>query len=220
MAATLPPVDTPLWHEVHVLSPGAPVLLAGGCGNAIIKSGIASKFPPSWIGLLSARLDRHSSGTQISQSPADFVRSAEKCRASPAELLQRRRMVAACQSLLDERMLGGPGSLFRVSSAGLSRPFPGSLTPGQVQVVNPRRSASAFDAAPGNPACFATNGTGSPIHVTRLADRMFPIRREVSVFSRCSLGGSPTLGCAKQIHYWSRVQFRYRLNHTVVPVLP
>jgi len=72
VAATLPPVDTPLWHEVHVLSPGAPVLLAGGCGNAIIKSGIASKFPPSWIGLLSARLARHHSGTRISQSPADL----------------------------------------------------------------------------------------------------------------------------------------------------
>jgi len=99
-----------------------------------------------------------------------FVRSAETCRASPAELLEHRRMVAACQSLLNERMLGGPGSLFKVSSVGSGRPFPGSLKPGQVQVVNPRRSVSAFDAALGNPACFATMEQALPAtsHVSRI----------------------------------------------------
>src|SRR5215469_1544617 len=55
-------------------------------------------------------------------------------------------------------------------------------------------------------------------HVSRV--ECFPTRREVSVSSRCSLGGSPTLGCAKQIHHWPRVQFRYRSTYTVVPVLP
>jgi hypothetical protein len=42
--ATVPVVEIPLWHELHVPSPGAPVLPAGGCGYAIISSGTASKI--------------------------------------------------------------------------------------------------------------------------------------------------------------------------------
>jgi hypothetical protein len=164
-----------------VLSPGAPVLPAGGCGNAIIKSGIASKFPPSWIGLLSARLGRLRSGTRMSQSPADLC--APPTRAARRQRnCSRRRMVAACQSLLIERELGGPGSLFRVSSVELGRLFPGSLAPGQVQVRIRGDPRAPSRPLLGNPACFATNGTGSPSHVTRSAGRMFPVRREVSVF--------------------------------------
>lgn len=141
MAATLPPVDTPLWHEAHVLSPGAPVLPADGCGTAIIKSGrkrfILSPFV-DWFLIRAPRCTRSGAGR--------FCAFRREVPRVAVELLGLRALVADAPARVS---YVNKGWGVRVPCLGCHGSgcvvFPGSLTPGQVQVVLTR--VSAFDAA-------------------------------------------------------------------------
>ena len=148
-----------------------------------------------------------------------FVRSAETCRASRAELL-RRRMVAAYQSLLNERCWGVRAACLGRHRSGWVVRFLARLHQVKSKCESAeirerlRRRSSEIRLA----SLRMEQALPARSHVPRV--ECFRFAGKVSVFSRCSLGGSPTLGCAKQIHHWSRVQFRYRSTYTVVPVLP